>query len=112
MAEDVWKALADPTRRAILDQLRDEPRTTGELVEAFPNLDRCTVMKHLEILVRCGLVLPRKQGRVRQNYLNPAPLQAIVERWVHGHTARIAEAAFRLKRIAEEENGTGSHQTD
>lgn len=110
--EDVWKALADPTRRALLDELRDQARTTGELCAAFPALDRCTVMKHLETLTRAGLVLPRKQGRTRLNYLNPVPLQQIVERWVAGHTARAADAALRLKRVVELDYGTSRNQTD
>lgn len=110
--EDVWKALADPTRRALLDELRDEARTTGELCAALENLDRCTVMKHLEILVRAGLVLPRRQGRTRLNYLNPVPLQQIVERWITGHTARAADAALRLKRVVELDYGTSRNQTD
>lgn len=112
MVEGVWKALADPTRRALLDELRDQARTTGELVAVFPALDRCTVMKHLDILTRAGLVLPRRHGRTRLNYINPAPLQQIVERWVSGHTARTAEAALRLKRLAELDYGTSRNQTD
>jgi DNA-binding transcriptional ArsR family regulator len=104
MPSDVWKALADPTRRAILDALKKEPRATGELCSAFPTLDRCTVMKHLEVLAETGLVVSERQGRQRLNYLNPAPLQEIVERWVSGHTAVMASAALKLKRLVEEKN--------
>lgn len=101
MPEDVWKALADPTRRTILDRLKEEPQTTGQLCEAFPALDRCTVMKHLEVLVQAHLVVSVRRGRQRFNFLNPPPLQEIVERWVKGHTARVASAALRLKERVE-----------
>ena len=59
MADDtaaVWKALADPTRRAILDLLRDRARTTGEVTGAFPALTRFAVMKHLRVLEGAGLL--------------------------------------------------------
>ena len=54
--DHVWKALADPTRRQILDVLRDGPRLTTEIVEQFPNLSRFGVMKHLDVLREAGLV--------------------------------------------------------
>ncbi|MEQ1936361.1 MAG: helix-turn-helix domain-containing protein, partial [Fimbriimonadaceae bacterium] len=89
MQDGVWKALADSSRREILDQLKANPKTTGELCDAFPTRDRCTVMKHLEVLVAAGLVVAEKRGRNRLNFLNAAPLHEIVERWVSGHTARL-----------------------
>lgn len=101
--EAVWRALADGTRRQLLDLLKTEPRTTGDLCDACAPLDRCTVMKHLEILVSAGLVVPQKQGRQRINHINAAPLHSIVERWVSGHTALLAESAFRLKRFVEDQ---------
>jgi DNA-binding transcriptional ArsR family regulator len=104
MPSDVWKALSDPTRRAILDELKRQPRATGELCDAFPALDRCTVMKHLNVLASAGLVVSQRFGRKRLNHLNPAPLQEIVERWVSGHTAVMASAALKLKRVVEEKN--------
>jgi DNA-binding transcriptional ArsR family regulator len=102
--DDIWKALADPTRRAILDLLREEPRSTGQLVGEFPHLDRCTVMKHLDQLAACKLVLAERQGRNRINYLNPIPLQEIVERWVRGYSAKLAERALDFKRRLEHES--------
>ena len=104
MDDAVWKALADPARRSILDQLAAGPRTTGHVCEALPHLDRCTAMKHLEVLVKAGLVLVERRGRERLNFLNPMPLHEIVERWVSGHTARFALAARRLKTLAEDSN--------
>ena len=61
--DPVWKALSDPTRRAMLDILRAGPRTTTELVEAFPRLTRFGVMKHLDVLRKAGLAQTREAGR-------------------------------------------------
>ena len=78
----VWKALSDPTRRAILDLLRDGPRTTTEIVESFPHLTRFGVMKHLDVLREAQLVQTTESGRQRMNSLNTVPIQQIYERWV------------------------------
>jgi DNA-binding transcriptional ArsR family regulator len=78
----VWKALSDPTRRAILDRLRDGPRTTTELVLQFPHLSRFGVMKHLDVLREAALVSTRDEGRQRVNSLNATPIRQIYERWV------------------------------
>jgi DNA-binding transcriptional ArsR family regulator len=99
---DVWKALGDPTRREMLDELRVEPRTTGELCDRFAHLDRCTVMKHLDVLVSAHLVIAERVGRKRVNHLNPAPLQEIVLRWLTANSSRVATAALELKRRVEE----------
>ncbi len=80
--DPVWKALSDPTRRAILDILRDGPRTTTELVDAFPRLTRFGVMKHVDVLRKAGLVQTREVGRQRVNSLNAMPIRQIYERWV------------------------------
>ncbi len=90
----VWKALADDTRRQILDALADGgPLPTKDLVARFPELSRTAVMKHLDILVAANLVLIRREGRLRFNHLNPIPIQEIYDRWVHrfvrGHAARL-----------------------
>jgi DNA-binding transcriptional ArsR family regulator len=80
--DPVWKALSDPTRRAMLDMLRDGPLTTTEVVDAFPRLTRFGVMKHLEVLRKAGLVQTRESGRQRANSLNAVPIRQIYERWV------------------------------
>ena len=80
--DDVWKALSDPTRRAILDLLRKGPRTTTELVEAFPHLTRFGVMKHMDVLREAHLINTREEGRQRINSLNAVPIRQIYERWV------------------------------
>jgi len=73
--ERVFKALADGRRRKILDLLKSDGRTTGELCSRFPELDRCTVMQHLAILERAGLIIVRREGRLRWNYLKPLPIK-------------------------------------
>ena len=75
----IWKALADPTRRAMLQVLREGPRTTGALCRRFRRLSRCGVMKHLGILEAAGLVTVKRQGKFRWNYFSPAPLHRIVK---------------------------------
>ena len=65
--DPVWKALSDPTRRAILDLLRGGPRKTTEIVEAFPHLTRFGVMKHMDVLRDAGLILTREEGSQRVN---------------------------------------------
>ena len=101
MAEDelapVWKALADPTRRRILDLLSLSPMTTGQLAAFFPS-SRIAVMKHLGVLGEAGLVLRRKRGRERWHYLNFVPLQRLHERWFERHAERWAASFTRLKR--------------
>lgn len=80
--DKVWKALADSTRRSILDYLRHGPRTTTEIVEAFPHLSRFGVMKHLAVLRDAELLLTRDDRRQKINYLNVVPIRQIYERWV------------------------------
>ena len=69
----IWKALSDPTRRRILDLLKERPRTTGELCDAFEELSRFAVMKHLAVLEGAELVIVRPHGRERWNHLNTVP---------------------------------------
>ncbi|MEV2241968.1 metalloregulator ArsR/SmtB family transcription factor [Micromonospora sp. NPDC049891] len=78
----VFKALASSTRRQILDALKDQPRTTGDLCERFPQLDRCTVMQHLRVLEAAGLVIAQRKGRERWNHLDPLPIKHIHDRWI------------------------------
>ncbi len=93
----IWKALADPTRRGILDELASGPLTTGDLVERFSKLCRTAVMKHLDLLEGAELVVVRREGRVRWNHLNPMPIQRIYDRWVSRHIRDMASALSRLK---------------
>lgn len=100
-SETVWRALASPHRRMLLDLLREGPQTTGQLVRQMPGLSRFAVMQHLGVLAEAGLVLIRREGRQRFNYVNPIPLREIYERWVNRLSSSAAETALHLKRYAE-----------
>ena len=93
----VWKALASPIRRAILDDLRDGPRTTGAIAERFPRLTRFAVMQHWRVLVEAELVIPRREGRERYNHLNPVPIQRVFDRWVSRSTRPWTEALVCMR---------------
>ena len=99
----VFKALANPVRRRICDELKLRPLATSQLGLCFPELDRCTVMQHLGALERAGLVVPVRKGRERFNYLDAMPIQAIHERWIGPHAAAAAAGLGRLKRELEKE---------
>lgn len=92
----VWKALSDPTRRAILDLLHKGPKRTTEIVEAFPQLSRFGVMKHIDVLRDAGLVITREEGRQRVNSLNAVPIRQIYERWVSRYQEYWADSLLRL----------------
>lgn len=100
----VWKALSDPTRRSILDMLRERPRTTTELVEAFPHITRFGVMKHLDVLRAAHLVQTREAGRRRVNSLNVVPIRQIYERWVSPFQELWSSELLRIKELAEDED--------
>ncbi len=96
-----WRALADPTRRGILDLLRRGPRITGEVCDEF-QISRFAVMKHLRVLEAANLVTVRKEGRECWNYLNATPLQSIYERWISPYSALWSNNLSRLKSQVEE----------
>ncbi|WP_298016254.1 helix-turn-helix domain-containing protein [uncultured Parasphingopyxis sp.] len=100
----VFKALAAPVRRQIMDDLRDQPLTTGTLCEHFPEIDRCTVMQHLKVLEAADLVIPVRKGRERWNHLNPLPIHEIHERWIGPHAARAVERLGQLKHTLERDS--------
>lgn len=100
----IFKALAAPVRREILDALRDNPQTTGELCARFPALNRCTVMQHLGVLEDADLVLVRRVGRVRWNYLNAIPIKRIHDRWIGAYAAKAVDMLDRLKTDLETED--------
>lgn len=92
----VFKALGHRTRRAILDLLKDQPRTTGDLCASFPALDRCTTMQHLRVLEGAGLVVVRRDGRERWNHLDVVPLRRVHDRWIGEYAAGAAGLLTRL----------------
>jgi DNA-binding transcriptional ArsR family regulator len=96
----VWRALADPTRRAILDLLRSGPRTTGDLCDAFQTT-RFAVMKHITVLEEAELIAVRRRGRQRWNAINAVPLRRLYERWVSRWSDRTASSLLNLQAVAE-----------
>ncbi|HMQ79399.1 MAG TPA: SRPBCC domain-containing protein [Ignavibacteria bacterium] len=99
--ELVWKALSDKTRRKILDLLREKERTTGELCKHFRKLTRYGVMKHLNILHNANLIIIKREGKNRWNYINPLPIQEIYERWVKKYEAGWSSYLINFKNNME-----------
>ena len=98
----VFKALADPTRRHLLDRLFErEARTLGEL-ESELEMTRFGVMKHLRVLEEAGLVVRRRSGRETLHFLNPVPIRLIHDRWIDKYTERRVSALATLKSELEE----------
>lgn len=97
----VFKALADETRRSLLDELfREDGQTLGALESRLP-MTRFGVMKHLKVLEQAGLIVARKQGREKLHYLNPVPIRLVHDRWVSKFAAPIAASLTELKRTLE-----------
>ena len=94
----VWKALGSPHRRALLDALRDGPRTTTALCDVLPELSRYAVMQHLGVLERAGVVLVRRDGRERWNELNAVPIQRELERWLNSFQQASASQLLAFER--------------
>ena len=103
----VFHALADATRRRLLDELRIGPRTTGELCDAIPGMSRFGVMDHLGVLVGAGLVIATRHGRERVNHLNPVPLEALYERWMQPFAAPVARELLALESAATKRTNGG-----
>jgi len=95
--DKVWKALSDPTRRSILDLLRRGSKTTTEIVDAFPDMTRFAVMKHVDVLREADLVITRSEGRRRVNSLNAVPIRRIYERWMGPFSELWSSTLLRLR---------------
>ncbi len=93
----VFKALAHPRRRTLLDRLKDGPQTTGALCETFDDMDRCTVMQHLKVLEEADLIIVRRAGRERWNHLNSMPIKRIHDRWISAYATHALSILDRLK---------------
>ncbi|WP_238324702.1 ArsR/SmtB family transcription factor [Pseudacidobacterium ailaaui] len=102
---EVFKALADPVRRHLLDRLHScNGQTLGELCDGY-QMSRQAVMKHLAILERAGLVVTQKQGREKLHYLNPVPIHEIADRWISKYERSHLRALADLKhKLEEKEN--------
>jgi DNA-binding transcriptional ArsR family regulator len=99
--EPVFKALASPWRRKILDMLREGPLTTSDLHAALPELSRFAVMQHLTVLEEANLIIARREGRQRFNHLNAVPIRQVYERWVSNFEGHWAGALLSLKAMLE-----------
>jgi DNA-binding transcriptional ArsR family regulator len=90
--DDIFKALADPSRRALLDQLHQHNgQTLNELCQHL-DMTRQGITKHLALLIKARLIVPLWHGRQKLHYLNPAPLKQISERWIDKHKAACGRA--------------------
>jgi uncharacterized protein YndB with AHSA1/START domain len=103
--DEVFRALADPTRRRLLDELfREDGQTLGALEERFA-MTRFGVMKHLKVLEESGLVVTRRRGREKLHFLNPVPIRLVHDRWVSKYAepwaATLSELKHRLERSME-----------
>src|SRR5918911_1834485 len=100
--EEVFRALADPTRRSLLDELfREDGQTLSALEERFA-MTRFGVMKHLKQLEDAGLVVTRRRGREKLHFLNPVPIRLIHDRWIDKYAERHVSALADLKHDLEE----------
>jgi DNA-binding transcriptional ArsR family regulator len=103
--DEVFRALADPTRRRLLDELfREDGQTLGALEERFP-MSRFGVMKHLRLLEEAGLVVTRREGREKRHFLNAVPIRLVHDRWVSKYAepwaAALSDLKTRLERTVE-----------
>jgi len=100
--DPVFKALADPTRRLLLDRLyKRDGRSLTEL-ESDLEMTRFGVMKHLRVLEDAGLVVTRRSGREKLHFLNPVPIRLIHDRWIDKYTERRVSVLAELKHELEE----------
>ena len=100
--DEVFKALADPTRRALLDALfAEDGQTLGALERRLP-MTRFGVMKHLRVLEEAGLVVTRRSGREKLHFLNPVPIRLIHDRWISKYNERQVSALADLKHELEQ----------
>ena len=100
--DEVFRALADPTRRSLLDELfRQDGQTLSALEERLP-MTRFGVMKHLKQLEEAGLVVTKRRGREKLHFLNPVPIRLIHDRWIDKYTERRVSALADLKSELEE----------
>jgi DNA-binding transcriptional ArsR family regulator len=96
--DEVFKALADPGRRALLDALRaNDGQSLGALCEVLPEMTRFGVMKHLGVLEGAGLVVTERSGRSKLHYLNPVPIREIHDRWISNYAEPIVTGLLALR---------------
>ncbi len=98
----IFKALADPTRRHLLDRLHERDGRTLTELESELEMTRFGVMKHLRVLGEAGLVVTRRSGREKLHFLNPVPIRLIHDRWIDKYTERHVSALAALKSELED----------
>ncbi|WP_116599584.1 ArsR/SmtB family transcription factor [Primorskyibacter marinus] len=96
----LFKALGHRVRRQILDLIKDGPKTTGVLCKTLAELDRCTVMQHLSVLEKAGLVVVERRGRERWNHLDALPIHDLQTRWIGPYAAHAITMLDDLSRLA------------
>ena len=101
--DHVFKALADPTRRHLLDRLFERDGRTLTELESELEMTRFGVMKHLRVLEDAGLVVARRSGREKLHFLNPVPIRLVHDRWIDKYTERHVSALADLKNKLEEQ---------
>ena len=107
--DEVFRALADPSRRALLDRLADiDGLSLGELCEVLPEMTRFGVMKHLGVLEQANLVVSERLGRRKLHYLNPVPIQEVHDRWISRYASPFVEAMSDLSSAS----GDGTEQEE
>jgi DNA-binding transcriptional ArsR family regulator len=100
--DKVFRALADPTRRHLLDQLFERDGRTLSELESEVDMTRFGVMKHLRVLEEAGVVVTRRSGREKLHFLNPVPIRLIHDRWIDKYTEHRVSALAELKAQLEE----------
>ena len=96
--EDVFKSLADASRRALLDALfAADGQRLNDLCAVLPHLTRFGVMKHLAVLEQAGLVVTHREGRTKLHYLNPVPIGLVADRWISKYAAPFTRAMVGLR---------------
>lgn len=95
----ILKALGHSNRRAILDLIKDNPMTTSQLCNLLSNLDRCTVMQHLNVLKSADLIIVKHEGKFRWNYINLLPIKEIHDRWICQYSVSTLDTLSCKKRI-------------
>lgn len=101
--DEVFRALADPTRRGLLDSLFERDGQTQKELEEGLEMTRFGVMKHLKVLEEAGLVVTRRRGREKLHFLNPVPIRQVHDRWVSKFSEPWAAGLGELKRNLEKE---------
>jgi DNA-binding transcriptional ArsR family regulator len=100
----ILKALGHAGRREILDLIKDEPHTTSELCLILKKMDRCTVMQHLNVLVKADLILVKHRGKYRWNHINILPIQELHDRWISKFSLDVIDKVAKSKQDIEQDS--------